>query len=165
MKTMTHAREVTGTSTTTTPVETLEIRNEVEIEAPIDVSFQALLDELGPEGRGPDDKPLSMKLEAWPGGRWFRDLGNNAGHLWAHVQVIKPPTLLELCGPMPMSYPAVNHVQYRLKAEGSRTRLTFVHRAMGLLAPEHRDGMPEGWGHWLEQIRDLAERRARGARK
>jgi len=163
MKTMTNATS----EVSATPVETLEIRNEVEIEAPIDLSFQALLDELGPEGRGPDDKPLSMKLEAWPGGRWYRDLGNNAGHLWAHVQVIKPPTLLELYGPMPMSYPALNHVQYRLKAEGGRTRLTFVHKAMGLLLPEHRDGMPEGWGHWLNGIRDLAERRARagGAKK
>jgi len=163
MKTMTNATEATAT----TPVESFEIRNEIEIAAPIDVSFQALLDELGPEGRGPDDKPLSMKLEAWPGGRWYRDLGNNAGHLWAHVQVIKPPTLLELYGPMPMSYPALNHVQYRLKAEGGRTRLTFVHKAMGLLLPEHRDGMPEGWGHWLNGIRDLAKRRARagGAKK
>ena len=41
-----------------------------------------------------------MKIEPWPGGRWYRDLGNNAGHLWGHVQVIKPPTLLEICGPL-----------------------------------------------------------------
>ena len=47
-----------------------------------------------------------MVIEPWPGGRWYRDLGNNAGHLWGHVQVIKPPTLLELCGPMFMSFPA-----------------------------------------------------------
>ena len=25
-----------------------------------------------------------MKLEAWPGGRWFRDLGDGNGHLWGH---------------------------------------------------------------------------------
>jgi uncharacterized protein YndB with AHSA1/START domain len=102
-----------------------------------------------------------MKLEPWPGGRWYRDLGNNMGHLWGHVQVIKPPTLLEITGPMPMSYPAVNHVQYRLKqASSGRTLLTFVHGAMGLILPEHRDGMPEGWQHWLERIRDVAERKA-----
>ncbi|HEX3702577.1 MAG TPA: hypothetical protein VHU82_04550 [Vicinamibacterales bacterium] len=35
-------------------------------------------------------------LEAWPGGRWFRDLGDNTGHLWGHVQAIKPPTLPEI---------------------------------------------------------------------
>src|SRR5829696_5779968 len=77
------------------------------------------------------------EIEPWPGGRWYRDLGNNAGHLWGHVQVIKPPTLLELCGPMPMSYPATNHLQYRLTSEGGQTRLHFTHKAMGLIPPEH----------------------------
>jgi len=120
-----------------------------------------LLDELGPEGQMPDGKPLPMKLEPWPGGRWYRDLGNNAGHFWAHVQVIKPPTLLELCGPMPMSYPAMNHVQYRLTPEGGGTRLKFTHRAMGLLTPEHRDGMEQGWQFKLGRIRELAARRLR----
>jgi hypothetical protein len=76
------------------------------------------------------------------------------------VQVIKPPTLLEICGPMPMSYPAINHLQYRLKAEGGGTRLTFHHRAVGLIPPEHRDGMPEGWEHWVGRIRERAERGA-----
>jgi uncharacterized protein YndB with AHSA1/START domain len=109
----------------------------------------------------PNGQSLSMKIEPWPGGRWYRDLENNAGHLWGHVQVIKPPTLLEIIGPMPMSYPAVNHVQYRLKQDGDRTRLTFVHSAMGVILPEHRDGMPQGWEHWLHRIRELAERRNR----
>jgi uncharacterized protein YndB with AHSA1/START domain len=140
-------------------IQTLEIRKEIVIAAPIEVAFEAVLDELGPEGQMPGGQSLSMKIEPWPGGRWYRDLGNNSGHLWGHVQVIKPPTLLEITGPMPMSYPAINHVQYRLKAEGGGTRLLFLHRAMGLILPEHRDGMPDGWQHWLERIRELAERR------
>ena len=139
-----------------------EIRKEIEIAAPPDVSFQALLDELGPESQMPDGRPFPLTIEPWPGGRWFRDLGNNTGHLWGHVQVIKPPALLEICGPMPMSYPAVNHVQYRLTAEGGGTRLNLTHKAMGLIVPEHRDGMPEGWEHGLERIRELAEQKARG---
>ena len=142
-------------------IETLDIRKEIQIAAPAEITSEAMLDELGPEGQMRDGKSLHMKIEPWPGGRWFRDLGNNSGHLWGHVQVIKPPTLLEICGPMPMSYPAVNHIQYRLKADGGGTRLTVHHRAMGLILPEHRDGMPEGWEHQLEHIRDLAERKNR----
>jgi hypothetical protein len=46
----------------------------------------------------PGGKPLPMKIEPWPCGRWYRDLGNNRRHLWGYVQVIKPPTLLEICG-------------------------------------------------------------------
>src|ERR1700730_17415011 len=142
-------------------VESFEISKETEIAAPIDIAFEATLDVLGPEGTMPGGKPFPMKIEAWPGGRWYRDLGDNSGHLWGHVQVIKPPTLLEICGPLMMSYPAINHLQYRLKEEGGVTRLAFLHRAMGLILPEHRDGMPEGWKHWLERIRELAERKHR----
>ena len=145
-------------------VHAFEIRKEIEIDAPIDIAFQSVLDELGPEAQTPSGQSLSMKLEPWPGGRWYRDLGNNAGHFWGHVQVIKPPVLLEITGPMPMSYPAVNHVQYRLTEQDGRTRLAFVHRAMGLILPEHRDGMPEGWEHWLDQIRERAERKAHKSR-
>ena len=142
-------------------VETFEIRKEIAIAASIELTFEAVLDELGPEGQMPDGKPFPMKIEPWPGGRWYRDLGNNSGHLWGYVQVIKPPTLLEICGPLMMSYPALNHLQYRLKAEGGVTRLAFLHRAVGLILPEHRDGMSDGWQHWLERIRVLAERKNR----
>jgi uncharacterized protein YndB with AHSA1/START domain len=143
------------------PVETFEIRKEIEIAAPIDIAFAAVLEQLGAEGQMPGGKPFPMTIEAWPGGRWFRDLGNNSGHLWGHVQVIKPPTLLEICGPLMMSYPAANHLQYRLKAEGGATRLEFAHRAAGWILPEQRDGFPEGWQYWLERIRELAERAGR----
>jgi hypothetical protein len=61
-----------------------------------------------------------------------------------------------------MSYPAVNHVQYRLKAEGNGTRLSFTHRAMGLIPLEHREGMPAGWEHGLNRIKEVAERNAKG---
>lgn len=146
-------------------VHTLSIRKETLIAAPVEVTFEAVLEELGPGSQLPDGKPFPMKLEPWPGGRWYRDLGeaggHKYGHLWGHVQVIKAPTLLELVGPMPMSYPAVNHVQYRLKAEGQETRLALVHRAMGLIPQEHRDGMPEGWEHAAKRIKEVAERNAR----
>jgi len=142
-------------------VESFEVRKEIEISAPIDIAFEAMLDTLGTEAEIPGGKPFPMKIEAWPGGRWYRDLGDDSGHFWGHVQVIKPPTLLEICGPLMMSYPALNHVQYRLTAEGSVTRLAFLHRAVGSIMQEHRDGMPKGWEYWLEHIRELAQRKNR----
>ena len=142
-------------------IETVDIQKTIDIAAPVDIAFAAMLDELGPEAQKHDGTALPFKLEAWPGGRWYRDLGNNAGHLWGHVQVIKPPTLLEICGPLMMSYPAVNHLQYRLSAQGTGTRLTFLHRGLGLISAEHRDGMPKGWEQWIDKIRIRAERRAR----
>jgi hypothetical protein len=142
-------------------IQTICISRDIEIAAPIEIAFEAILEEVGPGAEMPGGKPFPMVIEPCPGGRWYRDLGNNSGHLWGHVQVIKPPTLLEICGPLVMSYPAVNHLQYRLKAEGGVTRLTFLHRALGLILPEHRNEMPKGWEHWLERIRELAERKNR----
>ncbi|MFL5243486.1 MAG: SRPBCC family protein [Gemmataceae bacterium] len=141
----------------------LRIHEEIEINAPISVTFEALLEQIGPASEMMDGKPMPMKIEPWPGGRWFRDLGNNTGHLWGHVQVIKPPKLLEIWGPMAMSYAAVNHIQYRLTEQGNGTRLALLHRAMGEIPPEHRDGMPKGWEYILKKIRENAERRKGGA--
>ena len=142
-------------------IQTMNITREIEIAAPIEIAFEAMIEQLGPGGQMPDGKPFPFVIEQWPGGRWYRDLGANAGHLWGHVQVIKPPTLLEICGPLMMSYPAHNHVKYLLKADGGVTRLVFLHRAMGLILSEHRNGMPKGWQHWLECIRERAERKNR----
>ena len=54
---------------------------------------------MEPANETPDGKPLPMKIEPWPYGRWYRDLGGDNGHFWGHVQAIKKPTLLEICGP------------------------------------------------------------------
>jgi len=145
-------------------VQSINIAKEVVIAAPVAITFDAVLDDLGPGSVMMDGTPFPMKIEPWPGGRWFRDLGNNTGHLWGHVQVIKPPGLLEICGPMFMSYPAVSHVQYRLTAEGDGTRLKIVHRAMGHIPQEHREGVAQGWEHGLKMIKTSAERRAASKR-
>ena len=141
-----------------TEIQTLSVSREIEIAAPIAIAFEAMLEEIGPGGEMPGGKPFPMIVEPWPGGRWYRDLGDNAGHLWGHVQVIKPPTLLELCGPMFMSFPALNHVQYRLKAEGERTILQFLHRSMGPIPEEVRENIGHGWDFRLDRIGKIAQR-------
>ena len=73
---------------------TLNVTQEIHVDAPLDVTFDALLEQLGPEADRPDGAKMPMKIEAWPGGRWYRDLGGDDGHFWGHVQAIKRPTLL-----------------------------------------------------------------------
>ena len=138
-------------------IQTLRVEQEVLIAAQLDIAFEAVLEELGPASEMPDGSPMPMVLEPWPGGRWFRDLGRNSGHWWGHVQVIKPPALLEISGPLFMSYAAMNHLQYRLVAEGTGTRLKLLHRAIGEIAAEHRTGVTEGWTYKLNHIRQIAE--------
>ena len=153
-----------ATSTTEQAIQTLEVTREEKIAAPIEVVFETLLEHLGPLNETGPGSPLPMTLEPWPGGRWYRDLGNKTGHFWGHVQVIKPPTLLEISGPLFMSYPAISHLQYRLAAEGGATHLKLVHRAIGQITPEHQ-GVGQGWSHILGKIRDAAERLGAGSRR
>lgn len=141
-----------------TQVSTFEIVKNEEIAAPIDIVFETILEQMGPLNSTPE-KPMPMKLEAWPGGRWFRDLGNNSGHFWGTVQAIKPPSLLEICGPLFMSSAATNNLQYRLIEENGLTKIRFVHRAMGWLSDGDR-GVHAGWTDLLTRIRSAALNRA-----
>jgi hypothetical protein len=136
---------------------TLGITEEIHVRAPLDVTFAALLEQLGPYNEVPESGPMPMKLEAWPGGRWYRDLGGNNGHFWGVVQAIKRPTLLEITGPLFMSYPAVSNVQYRLSAVDGGTLIQFRHSALGLIQEDHRKGVAKGWGHIHEGVRKRAE--------
>jgi uncharacterized protein YndB with AHSA1/START domain len=143
----------------TTGVEdlTLLIEQEIHVRASLEDTFAALLEQLGPESEGGDGKPMQMVLEAWPGGRWYRDLGNDDGHFWGNVQAIKRPTLLELCGPLFMSHPVTNNVQYRLSEESGGTLIKFRHSGFGLVQEEHRKGVTGGWGSIHDKVRRRAE--------
>ena len=136
---------------------TLNITEEIQVRAPLDTTFTALLEQLGPYNEGPNVGPMPMKLEPWPGGRWYRDLGDNNGHFWAVVQAIKRPTLLEFAGPLFMSYPAVSNVQYRLSEANGVTLIKFRHSAMGIISDEHRVGVSKGWVYMNEGVRKRAE--------
>ncbi len=136
---------------------TLNITQEIHVRAPLDVTFAALLEQLGPRNEVEEGTPMPMKIEPWPGGRWYRDLGDGNGHFWGHVQAIKRPTLLEISGPLFMSYPAVSNVQYRLTESDGETTIKFHHAALGLIQEDHRKGVSTGWSHIHERVRKQAE--------
>ena len=136
----------------------LLITQEIRVHASLEVTFESLLDQLVANEMS-DGTKMPMKLEPWPGGRWYRDLGNNNGHLWAHVQAIKRPTLLEFTGPLFMSCPVANNVQYRLSEADGITLIKFRHSGFGLIEDEHRKGLTAGWSAFHERIHQRAERK------
>jgi hypothetical protein len=138
---------------------TLNITEEIQVKASLEDTFTALLEEIGPYSEGPEGKPMPMKIEPWPGGRWYRDLEENNGHLWGHVQAIKRPILLEIYGPMFMSYPVISNVQYRLSEANGGTLIRFRHNAFGLIQDDHRKGVASGWSHIHGRVRARAEAR------
>jgi hypothetical protein len=136
---------------------TLNITEEIHVRASLDATFAALLEQLGPHNEVPNVGPMPMKLEPLPGGRWFRDLGDNNGHFWAHVQAIKRPTLLEFAGPLFMSYPVISNVQYRLAQKDGGTLISFHHTALGFIPEDNRAGTFKGWSFINECVRKRAE--------
>ncbi|MEO7271169.1 MAG: SRPBCC domain-containing protein [Vicinamibacterales bacterium] len=132
----------------------VNITQDIHVQASLDVTFAALLEELGPGNQGYQGVSMPLTLELFPGGRWFRDLGDNNGHLWGHVQAIKRPTLLEIVGPLMMSFAVASNIQYRLKDVDGGTLITLRHTALGLFPPDgYRDALGQGWTMLFDRLR------------
>src|SRR5579862_4624954 len=136
---------------------TLTVSQEIRVRATLEQTFEALLEQLGPQNESEQGK-MPMELEAWPGGRWFRDLGDGNGHLWGHVQAIKRPTLLEVTGPLFMSYAVVSNLQYRLSEEAGGTLITFHHMAIGMIPADRKEGFSKGWAYIAAHAKERAEK-------
>jgi len=136
---------------------TLDLQQHIDVKATPEKAFAAVLHRLGKGNTRPDGQSLNMQLEPKPGGRWYRDLNNGIGHLWGFVQVIKAPTLLELSGPMFMSYPAINHVEVKIEPAAGGCKVVLRHRAIGMIDPEHRKNVVGGWSHMLSQTKKDCE--------
>lgn len=135
----------------------LDIQQHITVDAPIAEVFDGFIYQLTDGMKGAEDAPLPLKLEQYPGGRWYRDLGEGSGHLWALVQSIKRPTLLELYGQLFMSSPVTNHLIVRLCESENGTSVELRHEALGLIDEQHRQGVNEGWKEILEATKNRCE--------
>ena len=63
----------------TTAIEdlTLLVEQEIHVSASLEDTFAALLEQLGPANEAGNGRTMPMVLEAWPGGRWYRDLASD----------------------------------------------------------------------------------------
>lgn len=136
---------------------TMDVEQHVTINADADKVFAAMLHRFGEGNIGPDGKSLNLRIEPRAGGRWYRDRGNGIQHLWGFVQAIKPPMLLELSGPLFMSYPATNHIEIKVEPAGKGSKVTLRHRAVGMIDPEHRKNVGGGWKSMLEGLKKDCE--------
>ncbi len=136
---------------------TVDITQTIEINAAIGDAYGALIRRLTTENSTPDNQPMPMVLEEWPGGRWFRDLGTGQGHLWGFVQVVKPPNLIEIQGPMFMSHAVASHLQLRLTQVTGGAELSLRHQILGAVKDELQLGINQGWDHFISGVKTLAE--------
>ena len=140
---------------------TIVISEEIQVDASLEATFSSLLIQMGRDNETPDGKPLPMVLEPQPGGRWYRDLGGDNGHLWGFVQSIKRPVLLEIWGPLFISTGATSNLMYRLTESRGGTLITFRHSVVGPLPDEFRQHMAPGWSVLHQRAKKAAEAASR----
>ena len=146
-----------STTVPTSEAQTFTITEEIAVHASVDQTFQSLLSQMGRLNEAPDGTPLPMVLEPFPGGRWYRDLGSDNGHLWGFVQSIKRPALLEIWGPLFMSTAATSNLLYRLSETPDGALIKFTHMLVGPFPEEHRSRLKSGWSALHARVRKAAE--------
>lgn len=144
-------------TTTALATETFTLTEEIRVRASLEKTFASLLVQMGRENQTPDGKPLPMVIEPRPGGRWYRDLGGDSGHLWGFVQSIKQPSLLEIWGPLFLSTAATSNLMYRLSETDEGTLITFTHTLVGPFPEDHRPQLATGWSALHARVRAAAE--------
>jgi hypothetical protein len=136
---------------------TLDITEEIRVAAPLDKAFAALLEELGPANRGQNDVPMPMMLEAWPGGRWFRDLGNGNG------TPVGPCTGHQGAGAARDHGAAVDVLRRRVEravppqGENGGTIITLKHSAFGRFPDGYGAPASQGWKNIFARVRQRVE--------
>ena len=146
--------------TTTVPAsenQTFIVTEEIRVRAPLERTFASLIAQMGRLNETPEGAPLPMVLELRPGGRWYRDLGGDNGHLWGFVQSVKRPTLLEIWGPLFMSTAATSNLLYRLRETPEGTLIAFTHTLVGPFPEEYRLRLATGWAPLHARVRNAAE--------
>jgi hypothetical protein len=146
--------------TTTAPAsetQSFTIAEQITVRASIEQTFASLLAQMGRLNESHDGTPMPMMLEPYPGGRWFRDLGGDNGHLWGFVQSIKRPALLEIWGPLFMSTAASSNLMYRLSETPEGTLINFTHTVFGPFPEDHRSRLGMGWTALHARVRKAAE--------
>lgn len=137
--------------------QTFTITEEIAVRASLEQTFKSLVAQMGRLNETPEGAPLPMILELHPGGRWYRELGGDNGHLWGFVQSVKRPTLLEIWGPLFMSTAASSNLMYRLSETPEGTLIKFTHTVFGPFPEEHRSQLATGWGALHARVRKAAE--------
>jgi hypothetical protein len=135
---------------------TFTITEDIFVKASLDDTFDSLITQMGRQNETPDGKPLPMIIETRPGGRWYRDLGGDNGHLWGFVQSIKRPALLEIWGPLFMSTAASSNITYRLAEKDGGTLISFKHTLLGP-PPDDAGRMGVGWTALHARVKRIAE--------
>ncbi|HZI39298.1 MAG TPA: helix-turn-helix domain-containing protein [Acidimicrobiia bacterium] len=137
-----------GSAMGSATLRSMEIEQEVTIDAPQERVFDAITGETGNWWTHSfDDSPRAILLEPKVGGRFHEVWGDEQGALYASVTGLRRPSLLRLAGAFGMTRPVAAVITFELDplADGHGTRVRLSHRAIGDLDEETFRQYDTGW--------------------
>lgn len=126
-------------------METVQIEQEVAIDAAPDRVFAALVDPDAWWRLRYTDLPQEVTFEPKIGGRFYQGGEDRQGSLWATVTHIEPGKKLTLRGTMAMRNAVAGVVNFDLALREEGTLLTLQHYAIGPINEETRASYANGW--------------------
>lgn len=144
-------------------VRSVQIQQEIELSAPPERVFDALVGDITPWWGRPHvrdpERVVSIEIEPFPGGRFLESWGENEGAVWAHVTQLDRNRRLTLRGPMAMGGAVTAVMEFRLEPHDHGTRLRFTHFVVGQIDEETAQGYEAGWQRLLgRQLKAWVER-------
>jgi uncharacterized protein YndB with AHSA1/START domain len=83
-------------------------------------------------------------IEPQVGGRWMQEW-DNGGALFGNFTVWDPPKLLCVTGPLAMTRPAYNLLEFQFDAADTGTQVTIRHEAFGTFEADTAEMYANGW--------------------
>lgn len=132
----------------------IDIRQEVIIDAPRVAVFGALLD-VGDWWPHRSDPEHDVMLEPAIGGH-FAEAWDSGGELFGTVVEMEENALLAISGAMGLPEPTVGYFAYHLAdaADGGGTTMTITHRAFGNFSAELAAEYDVGWTQTTTALRN-----------
>lgn len=159
-----HPKERSMTATqTASSTRTTTVQGEIEIDAPRERVFEAILRETESwfwPGRDGDRNPPS-KIEPWVGGRFWRDesaqRGDGAGELYATLATVRPPEMVRMVGDFASEHAYCGTITIRLDESGVGTRVRVTHACSGDVPEDKVREFDDGWRDELGNLKRFVE--------
>lgn len=147
-------------------VGTVHVEVEIEIAAPPERVWKALVEETGRwwhKDFYAGQNPRGFILEPRLGGRMYEDWGDGAGAVWYTVTEIDPPRSLGLFGTIGTEFggPATSILRIVLEPSGAGTRFRLSDAEFRRVTEKTRGVLDEGWRtlfgelkRWVEENRE-----------
>lgn len=132
------------------PAEVAQVEIEMEINADAATVWKALTE--SPSDWWPKDflvtsKPVSVTMEAWPGGRLYESGEDGEGLLWGTIIAVTPEKALHFSAYIypPYGGPCTSLIHIRLEEENGTTTFRLSDYLVGHIGDATQESLDAGW--------------------